>query len=186
MGLMGALRMPLHLCTSSSTKPTSWVAPLRKILLENYISVQQALAKHDKEELSRLTQLPYYQETEKLVKKGKANTYVWTLQGETSPAKIISIRSTEGHLGSAPPPYGNRLLVNALVKFDTEQSLEIYDAQGNALHTPEPGASKKGSRVPAKKYRLTEYYVFEKRMYYNTPWQIKERLYPKPGKQPLL
>ncbi|KAJ3782646.1 hypothetical protein GGU10DRAFT_74935 [Lentinula aff. detonsa] len=186
MGLMGALRMPLHLCTSSSTKPTSWVAPLRKILLESYISVQQALAKHDKEELSRLTQLPYYQETEKLVKKGKANTYVWTLHGETSPAKIISIRSTEGHLGSAPPPYGNRLLVNALVKFDTEQSLEIYDAQGNALHTPEPGASKKGSRVPAKKYRLTEYYVFEKRMYYNTPWQIKERLYPKPGKQPLL
>lgn len=45
MGFMGALRMPLHLCTSSSTKPTSWIAPLRKILLENYVSVQQALAK---------------------------------------------------------------------------------------------------------------------------------------------
>ncbi|KAJ4463647.1 hypothetical protein C8J55DRAFT_494257 [Lentinula edodes] len=186
MGFMGALRMPLHLCTSSSTKPTSWIAPLRKILLENYISVQQALAKHDKEELSRLTQPPFYQEVEKLVKKGKANNYIWTLHREVSPAKIISIRSTEGHLGPVPPPYGNRLLVNALVRFETEQSLEVYDAQGNALHTPEPGASKKGRRVPAEKRQLTEYYVFEKRMYYNTPWQIKERLYPKLGKQPAL
>ncbi|KAH7874270.1 uncharacterized protein C8R40DRAFT_1070409 [Lentinula edodes] len=186
MGFMGALRMPLHLCTSSSTKPTSWIAPLRKILLENYVSVQQALAKHDKEELSRLTQPPYYQEVEKLVKKGKANNYIWTLHREVSPTKIISIRSTEGHLGPVPPPYGNRLLVNALVRFETEQSLEVYDAQGNALHTPEPGASKKGRRVPAEKRQLTEYCVFEKRMYYNTPWQIKERLYPKLGKQPAL
>lgn len=45
MGFMGTLRMPLHLCTSSSTKSTSWIAPLRKILLENYISMQHALAK---------------------------------------------------------------------------------------------------------------------------------------------
>ncbi|KAJ4473021.1 hypothetical protein J3R30DRAFT_3708090 [Lentinula aciculospora] len=186
MGFMGALRMPLHLFTSSSTKSTSWIAPLRKILLENYISVQQALAKHNKDEISRLTQSPYYQEVEKLVKKGKGSTYIWTLHREVSPAKIVSIRSTEGHLGSIPPTYGNRLLVNALVKFETEQSLEIYDAQGNALHTPEPGASKKGRRIPAQKRQLTEYYVFEKRMYYNTPWQIKERIYPKAGKQPVL
>ncbi|KAJ4492356.1 hypothetical protein C8R41DRAFT_902903 [Lentinula lateritia] len=186
MGFMGTLRMPLHLCTSSSTKSTSWIAPLRKILLENYISMQHALAKHDKEELSRLTQPPFYQEVEKLVKKGKANNYIWTLHREVSPAKIISIRSTEGHLGPVPPPNGNRLLVNALVRFETEQSLEVYDAQGNALHTPEPGAPKKSRRIPAEKRQLTEYYVFEKRMYYNTPWQIKERLYPKLGKQPAL
>ncbi|KAJ3826693.1 hypothetical protein F5880DRAFT_1699908 [Lentinula raphanica] len=161
-GFMSVFRMPLHLCTPSSTKPTSWVAPLRKILLESYISVQQALAKHDKDELSRLTQSPYYQEMEKLIKKAKGYTYIWTLHREIAPAKIISIRSTEGHLGSTPPPYGNRLLVNALVKFETEQSLEIYDAQGNALHTSEPGASKKGRRIPAKRVQLTEYYVFEK------------------------
>ncbi|KAE9395786.1 hypothetical protein BT96DRAFT_997372 [Gymnopus androsaceus JB14] len=170
----------------SSTKDTAWVAPLRKILMENFISVQQALAKRDKEELSRLTQPPYYQEAERLLKKDKTNTYFWTLHRETSPSKIISVRCLDGHLGTTPPSVGNRLMINVLVRFETEQSLEIYDSRGNALHTPEPGASKKGQRIPAQKRQLTEYYVFEKRMYMNTPWQIKERIYPKPGKEPAI
>ncbi|KIK54201.1 hypothetical protein GYMLUDRAFT_49003 [Collybiopsis luxurians FD-317 M1] len=204
MGLLKLLRTPVQICTCTSTKPTSWTAPMRKIFVDNYVELQQALAKHDKTTVSKLTEVPYFTEATKLLKKSSSSTYFWTLHRHLSPPKILSIRAMEGHLGSAPPRYGNRLVVQALVRFDSEQSLEIYNPQGKALHTPpspssslsqtqpstQPSTSTSQSpspipsskRTPAEKHRLTEYYIFEKKMYMNTPWQVKERLYPRAGR----
>lgn len=46
---------------------------------------------------------------------------VWTFHGEASPCKVVSLRSMPAHMGSAPPATGCRLLIQALVRFDTWQ-----------------------------------------------------------------
>ena len=47
--------------------------------------------------------------------------YVWKFHGENRPAKVVSIRAEEVNHSSKPITYGNRLLVQACVKFDTMQ-----------------------------------------------------------------
>ena len=89
---------------------------------------------------------------------GSATAYRWRLIEQPSPVCIVSIRATEGHLGYIR--YGNHLYVNVLARFETIQSLT---RRGVALRT-EPK-------------RVVEYLVFEKRMWYDTPWIVKEQLY---------
>lgn len=36
---------------------------------------------------------------------------------------------------------------------------------------------------PAERRRVTEYLVFEKRMWYDGPWVIREQLWEAPGKE---
>ena len=40
---------------------------------------------------------------------------------EYEPTRILSLRVIQGHLGDEEPRFGNRLMVHALLKFDTEQ-----------------------------------------------------------------
>jgi mitochondrial protein MBA1 len=47
--------------------------------------------------------------------------YVWKYHGENTSPKVISIRAVEVNLTRQPLKYGNRLVVQALVKFDTLQ-----------------------------------------------------------------
>jgi len=49
------------------------------------------------------------------------------------------------------------------------QSLQVYSAKGDPLSSPEPK-------------RVVEYLVLEKRMWYDTPWFIREQIYESPGK----
>lgn len=48
-------------------------------------------------------------------------TYLWRFHKEVTPTRLLSIRATEGHLGIESPKFGNRMMVHALFKFDTEQ-----------------------------------------------------------------
>ena len=65
----------------------------------------------------------------KLFRKRKASDlYVWRLHGpdtkpdpDTVAARVVSIRAVDGYLATSPPKIGNRLLVHALVKFNTNQ-----------------------------------------------------------------
>ena len=43
------------------------------------------------------------------------------MHGEYEPTRILSLRVIQGHLGHEEPRFGNRLMVHALLKFDTEQ-----------------------------------------------------------------
>lgn len=46
---------------------------------------------------------------------------IWQLHRVVEPVQVLSFRVTQGHYGANEPKFGNRLLVHALVKFDTEQ-----------------------------------------------------------------
>ncbi|KAJ7240830.1 hypothetical protein B0H12DRAFT_1134204, partial [Mycena haematopus] len=81
-----------------------------------------------------------------------------------TPLRILSLRAGDGD--------GSRVAVQALVRFDTEQSIEMYDKEGRALHTPAPSAApppaKRGKAlhiVPAVPKRVTEYLVVDKAFY---------------------
>ena len=74
--------------------------------------------------------------------------------------RIVSIRSVEGHLGLQPIRTGNPLYVNVLARFDTTQAL-----------------TRRGVASTVEPKRIVEYLLFEKRMWYDTPWVIKEQLH---------
>lgn len=47
--------------------------------------------------------------------------YVWKYHGENESPKVVSIRAEEVNMSRQPIKFGNRLLVQACVKFDTMQ-----------------------------------------------------------------
>lgn len=107
---------------------------------------------------------------------------VWKFHGERSPTKVVSIRSMEAYYGAKAPRTGSRLVVQALVRFDTLQvrSPLLYSClvTDNVLQSVETYSKKTGARVgetPPKP--VVEYLVFQKRMWYDSPWIIRDRLY---------
>ncbi|KAF5356965.1 hypothetical protein D9756_006580 [Leucocoprinus leucothites] len=167
---------------TKSTKPTSWIAASREMFLENYKDLHLAIAKNDVKEIKRLTTDSFAADTLNTQKKHNTNlSYIWRLHRQVNPTQVVSLRVIEGYLASEEPKFGNRLMVHALVKFDTEQGLEIYDRKGNALHTPAKGYISDGTTssgpVPAEKQHVVQYFVFEKRMWYDGPWVIREQIW---------
>jgi len=156
-----------------STSDTSWVAPLRQIAAATYIQVYGALANGDVGTIKRLTINPYTGHLQGLLKsRTSANQrFRWTLHSEVTPARIVSIRAIEGHLGRGAPRMGNRFVVQALVRFDTMQSLEIYSKRGDLI-------SPRDSSTPRQ---VTEYLVLEKRMWYDAPWKIRQQMFERSG-----
>jgi protein MBA1 len=55
------------------------------------------------------------------VKNNPQGRLLWQLHRVIEPVQVLSLRVTQGHFGEQEPKFGNRLLVHALVKFDTEQ-----------------------------------------------------------------
>ncbi|KAF5376841.1 hypothetical protein D9757_008918 [Collybiopsis confluens] len=74
MGFFNLFRTPFQICSASSTKPNSWTAPMRRILLDSYIELQQGLAKNDKKTITKLTEVPYFNEALKLLKKTSSSS----------------------------------------------------------------------------------------------------------------
>ncbi len=74
--------------------------------------------------------------------------------------RILSIRAVEGYFGLQPIRTGNPLYVNVLARFDTVQTL-----------------TRRGVASTVEPKRIVEYLLFEKRMWYDTPWAIKEQLH---------
>ena len=74
--------------------------------------------------------------------------------------RILSIRAVEGHLAVRTIRTGNPFYVNLLAHFETIQTL-----------------TRRGVASTVEPKRVVEYLVFEKRMWYDTPWVIKEQLH---------
>lgn len=149
---------------AKSTKDSAWVAPLRATLLENYKRVNNAIAEGDSKTLTSLTTNEYAKFASRRLRNlhtaGRPAAYKWRLVSQPSPVRIASIRAVEGHLGLQPIRSGNPLYVNVLARFDTIQAL----TRRGIVSTVEPK-------------RIVEYLLFEKRMWYDTPWVIKEQLH---------
>jgi hypothetical protein len=76
----------------------------------------------DSKTLKKLTNSGYYAHLQSLLKNRSPNqNYVWKQYWDVKPAKIVSIRAIDGHLGRGVPKFGNRLVIQALVRFDTMQ-----------------------------------------------------------------
>ena len=196
--------------------------PLRQIALSTYQDMNVAVAKYvssyclgnlsliavsrgDDKLIKRLTTASYQDDVLRTLKKNKSFTHtcIWRFHREVSPTRVLSIRGVEGHLGVDAPRIGNRMMLHALVKFDTEQvsvilflcsfvlftlillqSLEIYDKRGKALHKSAEGGPPVGlGIVPAERRRVTECLVLEKRMWYDGPWTFREQMYESPPRQ---
>ncbi|KAF8348621.1 hypothetical protein F5887DRAFT_951033 [Amanita rubescens] len=185
--LSGAGSFPeIWLFTTKSTKTGSWMEPLRRIALSTYQDLNVAVAKGDEKNIKRLTTTSYQDDIFRMLKKNQnfTRTCIWRFHREISPTKVLSIRGVEGNLGVDAPKIGNRMMLHALIKFDTEQSLEIYDKRGKALHKSADGGPAVGlGIVPAERRKVTEYLVLEKRMWYDGPWMVREQMYESPPTQ---
>ncbi|KAI0252475.1 hypothetical protein BJV78DRAFT_1200902 [Lactifluus subvellereus] len=154
----------LQIFRAKSTKDSAWVAPLRGILLENYKRVNNAIAEGDSKTVASLTVDEYAKSTLRKLRTlhpaGSSTVYRWRLVSQPSPVRIVSIRAMQGHLGLQPLRAGNPLYVNVIARFETIQSL-----------------TRRGVPSTVEPKRIVEYLLFEKRMWYDTPWAIKEQLY---------
>jgi len=176
---------------TQSLKSDAWVAPMRQEILEQYIQLNEAIMKGNSKRLDDLTMAPYTEEANALVGRKKPDTmYRWTFHREVTPTRILSLRAGDGEFGKHMPETGSRVAIQALVRFDTEQSVEMYDKDGVALHTPPPSAApqpaKRGKTlhvVPAIPKRVTEYLVVDKAFYDpNGKWKFRARYVPEPGR----
>ncbi|KAI0319246.1 hypothetical protein OF83DRAFT_832463 [Amylostereum chailletii] len=152
-----------------STKQGKWVAPLRANFLDIYTAANTAMAEGNPKKLKELTRDEYAESALERTKRFResSNTYRWKLHGIRSPVEIVSIRATPANYSRQEPKTGNRLLVHALVKFDTLQTLHVYNRAGKPV-------KEAGQTVPKA---VVEYLVFERRLWYNMPWVIKDRVF---------
>ena len=91
-----------------------------------FLAAEDDIYSGDEKALKRLT-ISDYQELliKRLRQQNPSYVYVWKYHGESKPGKVVSIRAEEVNMSSAPLKFGNRLLVQACVKFETMQ-VRIY------------------------------------------------------------
>jgi len=106
-------------------------------------------------------------------------TYRWVFhgpypggEGNGSGCRIRSIRARESWTSIRAPPVGNAQTVQAVVSFDTIQSLQVY-SNDKLVREEEPR-------------RVREDYILEKKMFAPLPWAIRGRLWDSAGLIPTL
>ncbi|PPQ96127.1 hypothetical protein CVT26_004762 [Gymnopilus dilepis] len=176
--------------TTQSVGPNSVLAPVRQLALEIYEELNDAIANRDEKIIRKYTTHQYQRHALELAKKFRPkdsrSRLIWQLHRTVTPVQILSLRVSQGYFGLDEPKTGNRLMVHALIKFDTEQSLEMYSERGTPLHKYDLTAERitddrkplESWRVPAVRKRVTEYLVLEKRMWIAGPWQFREQMWP--------
>ncbi|KAJ7269827.1 hypothetical protein C8J57DRAFT_1323609 [Mycena rebaudengoi] len=179
-----------RLLQTRSLKSNAWVAPIRQDALELYLKLHTCLAKGDSVRIEKLTKDPYTTEILLQVRTRRGMQYYWNFHGEVSPTRILSLRATDVDFSKTMPASGSRVTVQALVRFDIEQSVEIYDNTGKALHVPrvtaEPQPARSGKikrTVPAERKRVIEYLVMEKPMHLlDAEWSFRQQMFPLVGR----
>lgn len=145
---------------------TTWLAPFCKTALETYMDIQRAVAAGDEKTIKKFTVGAQQKRLMDLVRaRDPSKVYVWSSEAPAqNEAKVVSLRSFEQNLSREPPKFGNRLTVQALVRFETMQKLEVYTKKGQLVQPGEPK-------------RVVEYLIFQKRMWYDVPWVVRDQLY---------
>ncbi|KAG8882093.1 hypothetical protein FRB98_003930 [Tulasnella sp. 332] len=166
-------RWSLGVLGTMSTGPNAWIAPLRKHSLDIYTHLNEAQASGDLKAIGTLARGRMEEEVRQRIRDlPKNQMMVWKLHGEASPTQCLSIRTIDDdNMSSSSTKRKAKLLVTqVLMKFDTHQSLMIYDKKTGRLL-----ASKGTPEAPT---RIVEYMVLEKRMQMDGRWYIRDQLYP--------
>ncbi|EIW78509.1 hypothetical protein CONPUDRAFT_145715 [Coniophora puteana RWD-64-598 SS2] len=128
-----------------------WLSPLRQVALDLHSQMWTSYADNGIRELRYSTTVEAHAKLARTLKaRDPAHIYAWqrhttpdapsTASSSDSPsdtpgvrppsATILSVRATEGNHATSDPRLGNRLLVHALVKIESSQSLQIYNRRG--------------------------------------------------------
>ncbi|KAG1760751.1 hypothetical protein EDD22DRAFT_899599 [Suillus occidentalis] len=169
----------------TSHSSTSWLAPLRRIAMDNYLAMGHAIANKDEVTLKALTTADHATKVNKIIRSRKpGQVWQWKVLSDvsdkalfqeknlfrslaTSPgATIVSIRSGEVYIAKEPPKRGNRLVIHALVKIETMQEFKVFTKQGQPVEAK--------STEP---HSVVEYLVFEKVGWYDNTWQVRDQIY---------
>lgn len=143
----------------------------------------RAIISGDAKTVKKLTVNEYYEQLQKRLRAQNPNlVYIWKFHGENKPCKVVSVRAAEVNLSRLPVKHGSRLAIQALVKFDTMQvsTLSVYTLIGADVGCQSLEVfTKKGDRVAGDgtPRRVVEYLIFQKRMWFETPWTIRGQLY---------
>ncbi|KIY70712.1 hypothetical protein CYLTODRAFT_419534 [Cylindrobasidium torrendii FP15055 ss-10] len=162
----------------------AWLDGTKAEILSSYKTLMEAIASRKNRDIKLLTTAGFRDAAIERSRANAKNTCIWTMHS-AAPLRILSIRVMEGNLDEREPAFGNRLIAHVLARVETEQSLEIYSPRGKTLHEPlDPEAPvKMGERVPAKRRNVVEYLAFEKRMWIDKPWTVREQMWPEVGKE---
>ena len=132
---------------TQSVQPDALVAPFREMALDLYMHMNDAIARfvifvisnfllvffivrvlpssRSEKDLRKITTFSYQKHVLEMLKTSKTKhpnaRLFWQMHSEYEPTRILSLRVTQGHLGNEEPRFGNRLMIHALLKFDTEQ-----------------------------------------------------------------
>lgn len=153
--------------------------------MENYLAISRAIADKDEATLKTLTTADYATKVNKIVRTRKpGQVWQWNVLSDVSDkalfqekslfrplakppgATVVSIRSGEIYVAKDPPKRGNRLVIHALVKFETTQELKMFTKQGQPVETQS-----------AKPHLVVEYLVLEKVGWYDNTWQVRDQIY---------
>lgn len=132
----------------------------------------------DRKTLNGLTAYEYQTYAIDLLKKNEARirprqlSTTWELSSLVSPVKILSLRTFPLYTAAEEPKYGNRLCVQALVRFETMQRMVVKDARGRAVDLSGTSGGKE-----LEPRRVLEYLVCENKMFYKDGWYIRDQVF---------
>ncbi|KAN0084537.1 hypothetical protein V8E55_008041 [Tylopilus felleus] len=165
-----------------NNSPDALLAPLRQVALDTYRKVNTSIARGREDTMKEFTSGPFQEKTIKgMRRREKGQTWAWSITSDVSdaalfprskkwraptPVDIVSIRAGEVYTENAEPVNGHRLLIQALVKFDTTHKIDITDKRGQPVHSDLAGSRK-----------VVQYLLLEKVGWYDTPWKIKDQFY---------
>ncbi|KAF8438973.1 hypothetical protein L210DRAFT_850526 [Boletus edulis BED1] len=162
-----------------NNSPDALLAPLRQIALDTYRKVNTSVARGHEGTVKEFTSGSFQEKTIKAMRqRERGQTWAWSITSDVSdaalfpksktptPVDIVSIRAGEVYTENAEPVNGHRLLIQALVKFDTTQRINIVDKRGQAVNSD-----------LARPRKVVQYLLLEKVGWYDTPWKIKDQLH---------
>jgi hypothetical protein len=167
---------------AQSNSRDSLLAPFRQVALDTYRKVNVAIARANEKAMKQTTSGPFQDRTLKAMRRReKGQVWTWNIVSDVSesalfpntknlkaptPVDVVSIRAAEVYLAKEEPVLGNRLVIQALVKFDITHKIGIFDKGGQPVN----------SELTTPR-RVVQYLLLEKQGWYDTPWKIKDQMY---------
>ncbi|KZT23716.1 hypothetical protein NEOLEDRAFT_1179930 [Neolentinus lepideus HHB14362 ss-1] len=161
----------------AASPSNAWLAPFLAIAQKTCVQAEDALANLDEKAMKRISSGAYQDEWVSRIRALSSMKELHTIKRDVihvKPTRVVSIRATEAYLGADEPKIGNRLLVQACVMHDRVQAISFYNKEGKKI--TREGAIALNQELEHK--RMVDFLVLEKKMWYDSPWTIRDSLHP--------